>query len=112
MREPAIVRDATAAYEADQDTVKQFVEESCHVAVGQSQVRISTADARRAYEAWCHDIGVDPVNPKRFGMELRAHWSVKPEKLNGVRFYTGITLLVSDPGQSDPEDDRDRGRYR
>ena len=49
------VRTATAAYERDQDTVGRFVEESCHVAVGEPTVKVATAVLRDAYAKWCDD---------------------------------------------------------
>lgn len=110
--EPAIVRTATAAYEHDQDTVAQFVEDACHVAPGQSAVRVSTADARQAYEAWCREAGEEAVTPKRFGMELRDRWAVEVAKSNGRKFYTGLSLIEAGSDRLENGDDRETEWYR
>jgi len=109
LQEPTAVRTATAAYERDQDSVGQFVEDSCHVATGQPLVRVNMTDARRAYERWCDEAGEEPVTPKRFGMELRERWGVEVAKSNGKKFYTGLALLAD---ESDPADEPASERYR
>jgi P4 family phage/plasmid primase-like protien len=68
LREPQSIKDATAEYAHEQDTVSRFVEDVCHLGGG-SEVKLRTNIVRDAYEHWCHGEGVD----RRVGHRLRAH---------------------------------------
>lgn len=108
--EPASVAAATAAYAADQDTIGRFVEDRCHRA-DSDHIRIQAGALRDAYDAWCRDVGEEPVSAKRFGTELRDRFNVGEARSNGRRFYTGITLLADDdedqaqPDRTPPDPD-------
>jgi putative DNA primase/helicase len=108
LREPSAVVTATEAYAQDQDTIARWVDDACHLAAGNSQVRVSTAEARTAYETWCREAGEEPVSAKRLGMDLRDRFKIEVAKSNGKKFYVGLTLL--NPESAD--DDRDEGWYR
>lgn len=103
LEEPEAVRVATADYAHDQDTLARFIEDNCHLADSR-QVRVAMPKLREAYEAWCRAEGETAVNPKRFGMDLRARYGVVDTKSNGRKFYVGIALLAdgSDPDEEQP----------
>lgn len=46
LSDPAAVRTATDAYARDQDTIGRFVDEHCHLAPGQTLVRVAKATER------------------------------------------------------------------
>lgn len=102
LEEPEAVRVATADYAHDQDTMARFVEENCHLADSR-QVRVAMPKLREAYEAWCHAEGEIPLNPKRFGMDLRARYGIGETKSNGRKFYVGVALLST---ESDPAEEQ------
>lgn len=103
LAEPASVTDATQEYAHDQDTVLRFVEEACHRT---PHVKVAVREIFTAYERWCVEVGEHPVTGKRFAQELFQRFDVRPEKSNGRRLYSGITLLtITD--ESDPANDGD-----
>lgn len=102
LRIPAAVAAATEAYQRDEDTVKRFIEEQCHLALGTpDHVQVRVSEMRRAYEHMCRELGDEPVSQRRFGEELRDRWGIVSQKgAKGARFYRGVTLL-----QADSDDD-------
>lgn len=98
MREPVAVKAATAAYEADQDTVGRFVDDMVYTQGG----RIAVSELRSAYDKWCSQMGATAVSAKRLTEELASRWSVRSEKgAKGARFYVGATLLSDDTEGND-----------
>jgi putative DNA primase/helicase len=111
-REPGSISAATAAYAEDQDTVGRFVNDCCHRADSEL-VRIAVGKLRATYEAWCREVGEEPVSAKRFSVELRDRFAVGEARSNASRFFTRITLLEDPTDEPDgPEDDADRDWYR
>jgi putative DNA primase/helicase len=107
MREPAVVKAATAAYKNDQDTVSRFIDERCFLSPGVDQVRVFRDDLRNAYEDWCREGGDEPVGAKDFVQEVRnrAH---NEGVTRGRRWFSGISLLATD----EEDGDRDQSWYR
>lgn len=101
MREPVVVEQATASYAADQDTVKRFVDDSCHRA-SSDVVRVPVGAFRTAYEAWCREAGEEAVSARRLTQELRDRFEVGEQKSNGKRFYTRICILEPDADDTEP----------
>lgn len=64
---PAKVREATAAYRSENDTVRQFVDTCCERVTG---AREKTASLFEAYELWCGLSGVETLPKIRFAKEL------------------------------------------
>jgi putative DNA primase/helicase len=92
--EPETVRVATDAYEEGQDTVRQFVEDDCVTGEASRQdLHIPVAALRKAYESWCSDNGVDPVNAKEITQRLRT-LGIRSSRggHRGTRYYDGIRL--------------------
>jgi putative DNA primase/helicase len=110
LKEPAIVSAATAAYERDQDTVVQFVEDACHRAPGRVEVRVFRDDLRAAYEQWCRQAGEEPVDAKRLVAEIRDLDGVSEGGVKGRRYFGGICLLLPDEDSASHQVG-DRERY-
>lgn len=110
LREPASVRAATDAYESDQDTVGRFIEECCHLAPGNPQIRVYRDELRTAYEKWCHENGDEEVAAKIFAAQIRDRSGDDGKgKTRGRRFYSGICLLVP-PDEDDVPPGEERYR--
>jgi P4 family phage/plasmid primase-like protien len=95
LRDPEVVKVATADYAADQDTVKRFLEECCHIGGG-AAVKIKTGLLRTAYERWCFQAGEEPVTAKALSTALGNERGVTLLRSHGARFYEGMTLLAAD----------------
>jgi putative DNA primase/helicase len=109
LSEPKSVRVATDAYESDQDTVGRFVEECCHLAPGNPQVRVYRDDLRNTYEKWCRENGDEEVSAKVFAETIRDRCGDDGKgKTGGRRYYKGVCLLVP---QDDNDVPHDRERY-
>ena len=93
---PAAVRDATAAYALDQDTIGRFVDDACHLA---APLSCEVGTLRAAYEAWCADVGESPVSAKRLSQEIRERFGVEAVKgSKGRRSYVGIAPTSATQG--------------
>jgi P4 family phage/plasmid primase-like protien len=95
LRDPEVVKVATADYAADQDTVKRFLEECCHIGGG-AAVKIKTGLLRTAYERWCFQAGEEPVTAKALSTALGNERGVTLLRSHGARFYEGMTLLADE----------------
>ena len=67
MREPATVRHATGAYQADSDDVARFITEACHVA---TTAAATTRELYGAWQKWAAGEGAEPITERTFGKEL------------------------------------------
>lgn len=103
---PEAVREATADYAHDQDSVGRFVEDSCN-RVGRTTVKA----IREAYERWCSDEGVAPVSARRLTQELRRFGVESAKGAKGARVYDGIGLTSATLGVADEVNDGDRGGW-
>jgi len=66
---PAAVVQATEAYREEQDTLGLFLEERCEL---DEEGRISRAQLRLAYDAWCRDQGEKfQLTPRQMAAQLR-----------------------------------------
>ena len=99
LQPPGAVREATAAYAEDQDTVGRFVAEQCHLAPGSADLTAPVAAVTAAYEKWCREEGAAPVSVRRFTQTLRDRFGVEPVKLHGgKRAYRGLGLATGSEG--------------
>jgi putative DNA primase/helicase len=89
--QPETVVAATAAYQHDQDSVAQFVDEECTVGGG-ALVRVAISLFRERYKRWCDLNDLTPVNAKRLGMELYSRHSVQKGLEDRQRSYANIRL--------------------
>lgn len=86
--EPSDVDRATAAYRQESDPLHDFYQARC---VFDADAKVARRVIRVEYEAWCRDIGAEPIGARRFAESLTAR---------GVR--DGGT--VSDPRFATPQD--------
>ncbi len=91
---PACIREATAAYRADQDPLKDFFEDVCEFGPA---AWVTAADLRKAYERHCEENGVRyPLGPKQFGERLESQsCESRIRKLDGksTRIWQGVRVL-------------------
>jgi phage/plasmid-associated DNA primase len=78
LRAPDAVREATAAYRAENDALGEFFR--LHT-VFEPDAKIARKDLREAYESFCRENGSEPFGAKRFAGRLRE----KGVKESGVR---------------------------
>ena len=106
IREPDDVKAATEAYAADQDTIGRFVADMVMLTPTNPMARVSVAEFRAAYDAWCIETGEVAASPKRLTQELRDRFDIDTVKSNGRRLYNHLVLLTSEDtdtgGEKDP----------
>jgi putative DNA primase/helicase len=83
---PERVRDYTAEYRAENDPLRDWLTDCCHLDPLQWT---STAALRASYTAWCETNGEKSVSQKRFGSLLTAR-GCESEKASGARGWRGI----------------------
>lgn len=66
--EPAVVKQATAAYRGEQNDIAKFLEAS-YIRDPAARARKTAVTAK--YQVWCHNNNTKQVNSKAFGMELK-----------------------------------------
>ena len=66
---PAVVRDYTAAYRAEQDPLRDWLADCTET---DPAAWTATAALRENYEQWCQANGERPIGPKKFGTLLDA----------------------------------------
>lgn len=93
--DPATVRDATAAYRAEQDHVGQFFDDCL---VFGPEHFITAAAFAATYRSWCLEHGFDhPTSPKELGERLRVRGCVSERSgKTRVRGWKGVGLHMSD----------------
>ncbi|MFJ1662295.1 DNA primase family protein [Streptomyces anthocyanicus] len=90
------VAAATRDYAASEDTFGRFVTDCCKLGDPET-LRTEQRTLRLAYEDWCEDEGVDPLETREFGKRVR-HAIRHPagESLptsNGRKIYRGLALI-------------------
>jgi len=94
LQEPEIVREATQAYQSENEVFSEFVGDCCVEGVEQwaPSVQLHTR-----YRDWSHVHGYKhPSGPKQFGNQLRGR-DHTPDKRGGVRGWKGIGLVAPKP---------------
>lgn len=85
---PAAVRAANAEYRADMDSVGQFIEERCEIAV---DAAVAASSLYASYRHHSNDNGRAPVNTTMFGRTLSKR-GFAPDKRGGVQHRVGLKL--------------------
>jgi len=85
---PDAVRAATETYLSEEDTLAQWVEECC--VTGRELWDIGDR-LWKSWKSWAEANNERPGTRKAFAEAMAAH-GYAPEKSQGVRGYTGITL--------------------
>lgn len=97
LTEPEAVTRATQAYEAEQNTVTQFLDECCTLhETNRDLFQIRKAELRSKYETWCRINGLTPVGAKQLTQRLQQAGIQSTKGNYGVRYFTGITI-TNDP---------------
>lgn len=100
LRDPQSVLDATAGYEAEEDSFGQFVEDCLHLAPGSQMVKIEGTKLRGAYASWCRANGISEVSAQAFGREMRRRTGAPVRAIHGKRWYLGVTLIDTESDDS------------
>ncbi|MEF2593741.1 MAG: phage/plasmid primase, P4 family [Eggerthellaceae bacterium] len=89
--EPASVKEATERYAGTGGTsLSRFVDDCCEVGISE---RVSVADFKSAYRAWCEAEDEPPMGQRALVREL-AELGVSSARTNSARLYRGICLNV------------------
>jgi putative DNA primase/helicase len=89
---PASMLDASGDWRTEADQVRQFVEECCAMAPGETR----GSELFQAYRTWCISEGIHkPLRHKSFTNRLKMI-GAGVRRTSKVRYYTGI-LLVNQP---------------
>ena len=96
IRTPGVVLASTEEYRVETDTVGRFVDEMCETGSPNAQdMHVQVTRFRTAYEAWCAELGEEPVSAKTLTVKLRA-FGVQSSRAGAARFYDGIQLIKAD----------------
>jgi putative DNA primase/helicase len=90
LSEPAEVREATAAYRAEQDTVQGFLDECC---VLHTEMRVRTGALFEAYQKWSGD---KIMTPAAFRLRLNERGFQSRRSTGGNYFFHGVGLPASE----------------
>lgn len=85
---PASVRNATAAYRREIDSLGMFLDDCCE---REPTARATTSLLYAAYTKWCADEGAEPMKVDQFGRELTKRGFGR-EKIGGVAWRTGLRV--------------------
>ena len=85
---PAVVIQATADYQSEQDILGQFLAECCELGVGRE---ISATILYQAYEGWAKQLGLHFGSGTKFGTDLTRRGVGTHRKTSG-NVRTGIDL--------------------
>jgi putative DNA primase/helicase len=88
-----VVKD-TAEWQGESDVVGQFIEETL---VFSTDHRILTADMLAAYQNWCEENGVEPLDQVTFASRMKVHQSFKDHKVEPPTKPTKSPKNVSHP---------------
>jgi putative DNA primase/helicase len=90
------IADATAEYQAGEDTFAQFVAETLTIIPG-SNAELQSADVWNAHQAWCSENNQKPQTKRRM-TELLLGLGVGKRVSNGKTIYTGVALRKASTG--------------
>ena len=94
LAEPRSVKEATEAYQAEQDMIGAFLAEHCDVG---AEYRTTRSAIRSLYEVWCRNMGERfPLGNRRFCDEIRTRGirdtSIREEGKDPVRGWQGVRV--------------------
>ena len=95
LKQPQSVRNATAQYREESDTIGQFISE-CLIEIRYTNTTLKNVHTR--YEKWCEDYGHRPLNSRNLAAELRRKGKI-------IDNSTGNKICIIDHGILD--DDKD-----
>lgn len=90
---PDQVKEATANYRSEMDTMTRFIEERCFVS---DAVSVRFSDLRATYEQWCLANGLTAEGGRKFGNSLTDRGFTAFNGHSNVAMRRGIALLQED----------------
>ena len=98
LSEPEIVRSATAGYQAEMDTVADFLIERC---VAQPAAEVLVKRLYAAYVTWCEENGERPIKQRQLSDRLKERGFAEPEHGRSGNYWVGIGLReVGEAGEA------------
>lgn len=91
---PAEVRGATEEYRDHEDVLAAFIADCCTVS---PNARVKAGKLRESFESWCKEMGMTPIDGKKFGQRIRERFDATPRTKHGF-YYIGIGLCESEQG--------------
>jgi hypothetical protein len=85
---PALIRQATDAYQVDQDLTGRWLDECT---VTRQGAETSSGDLYASYKAWCVENGLHPASSVTLGRRISERGHV-PRKSHGRRIWCGLAL--------------------
>jgi putative DNA primase/helicase len=95
---PAVVREASEAYFAEQDLIRTWIAERCNV--DSNAASAAGSELYQSWKAWAEDAGEHPGSNKAFSNALEECGYRRKHERDGTRFY-GVALKP--PEMSDEE---------
>jgi putative DNA primase/helicase len=89
LKPPKAVREATEAYQDNEDNVSGFVRDCCHQSRG---IQCGIGRLFAAYELWCEEVGEEPASKKLFGGKLDEQGFPPGRRTRTERLRQGIDL--------------------
>jgi len=91
---PKVCLDFKASYQAEMDSIADFIEDLCEVGGG---LEVERNELFKTYKMWCSNKNEEPLSKKAFAMEMRRKGFLKnnvQRKIRGlvVRVYSGIKI--------------------
>jgi putative DNA primase/helicase len=83
---PAEVKQATARYQAEQDTLSEFIDDTCTLG---DQLTISVGEMYSMFETWCQSSGEALMSRRLFTQMMRER-GFKYKRTNSGRFWSGL----------------------
>jgi putative DNA primase/helicase len=89
LREPAAVLEATESYRQEQDLIGQWISERCVV---DPKAVTAFKELFEDYQAWCQDLGEQPISARRFATSLEERGFAKTTIDGKAKARRGIRL--------------------
>jgi putative DNA primase/helicase len=89
---PASVVDYTSEYRAENDPLREWLDECCQLGTGYAYA----ADLRTSYEQWATGIGEKPIGTRHFTDKLKARGCTPHKATGGKRAWNNITLTTEE----------------
>lgn len=93
--EPQVMRDAVAAYRAEQDAFLEFIDARCRPGEREKRSAVNAA-----YQAWAPTADAPSLTAKKLGHQYEQH-GYKVRKLGGVWYVLGLELKDARPTADD-----------
>jgi putative DNA primase/helicase len=91
--DPSAVKDATAQYRSEQDTIQRFLDEKCVV---KEKAAVGAQCLHTTYLEWAHQTSEPVLNITQFGEELQKRDLKRVRSSQGV-IWRGIGLMADQP---------------